>query len=135
MKILGIESTCDETGVAVVENGTKVIVNVLASSVAKQAKYGGIVPEIAAREQLKVIMPTLKIALSKVPVNQVDAIAVSYGPGLIGSLLVGVETAKALSVSWDKPLIPVNHLSAHIYSNWLNRTNFPDFPLIGLIVS
>jgi N6-L-threonylcarbamoyladenine synthase len=135
MIILGIESTCDETGIAVVENGTKVLSSYLATSVLVQAKYGGIVPEIAAREQLKVIIPILDSVLKSVPVENLDAIAVSYGPGLIGSLLVGVETAKSLSTVWNKSLIPVNHLSAHIYSNWIDCKHLPKFPLIGLVVS
>lgn len=135
MIILGIESTCDETGVAVVENGTKVLSCALATSVFEQAKYGGIVPEIAAREQLKVIIPTLNSVLKSVPVESIDAVAVSYGPGLIGSLLVGVESAKSLASVWKKPLIPVNHLSAHIYSNWIDSEKSPEFPLIGLVVS
>lgn len=135
MNILGIESTCDETGVALVENGTKVLSSALATSVFEQAKYGGIVPEIAAREQLKVIIPTLNSVLKSVPVEKIEAVAVSYGPGLIGSLLVGVETAKLLASVWKKPLIPVNHLSAHIYSNWIEAEESPKFPLIGLVVS
>ncbi|KKR50950.1 MAG: putative tRNA threonylcarbamoyladenosine biosynthesis protein Gcp [Candidatus Curtissbacteria bacterium GW2011_GWA1_40_16] len=135
MNILGIESTCDETGVAVVENGTKVLSSALATSVFEQAKYGGIVPEIAAREQLKVIIPTLNNVLKSVPVGTIDAVAVSYGPGLIGSLLVGVETAKSLASAWNKPLIPVNHLSAHIYSNWIDEKIPPKFPLVGLVIS
>lgn len=135
MIILGIESTCDETGIAVVENGTKVISSALATSVFEQVKYGGIVPEIAAREQLKVIIPALNSVLKSVPVEKLDSVAVSYGPGLIGSLLVGVETAKSLATVWNKPLIPINHLGAHIYSNWIDCEDPPKFPLIGLIVS
>ncbi len=135
INILGIESTCDETGIAVVKNGTKVLANELATSISKFVKYGGIVPEIAAREQLKVIIPTLDSVSRKVPEDKIDAIAVSYGPGLIGSLLVGVETAKTLSLAWQKPLIPVNHLTAHIYANWLETKNAPEFPLVGLVVS
>ncbi len=135
MNILGIESTCDETGVAVVENGTKVLSSALATSVFEQAKYGGIVPEIAAREQLKVIIPTLNTVLKSVPLEEIDAIAVSYGPGLIGSLLIGVESAKSLASVWKKPLIPVNHLSAHIYANWIDVEVSPKFPLIGLVIS
>lgn len=135
MIILGIESTCDETGVAVVENGTKVLSSALATSVFEQARYGGVVPEIAAREQLKVIIPALKSVLKSVPAEKLDSVAVSYGPGLIGSLLVGVETAKLLATVWNKPLIPINHLSAHIYSNWIDCENSPKFPLIGLVIS
>lgn len=147
MKILGIESTCDETGVAVVANGTKVISNIVASSINLQKKYGGVVPEVAAREQIQLIIPTIDRALARVQINDIDAIAVSYGPGLIGSLLVGVETAKALAIAWDKPLIAVNHLVGHIYANWIKvdvgsgdknegkEGKSPNFPLIALVVS
>jgi len=135
MKILGIESTCDETGIATVENGTKVLANNLATSVFVQAKYGGIVPEIAAREQVRLIIPTLESIIKKISVGYLDAIAVSYGPGLIGSLLVGVESAKALAIAWNKPLIPINHLAAHIYANWLDAEKIPEFPVLGLVVS
>ncbi len=135
MKILGIESTCDETGAAVVENGTKVLANSLATSALEHARFGGVVPEVAAREQVKVLVPTLASAVKDVNFDSIDAIAVSYGPGLIGSLLVGVESAKALALAWEKPLIPVNHLVGHIYSNWLEAKRLPQFPLIGLVVS
>lgn len=135
MIILGIESTCDETGVAIVQNGTSVLSSTLATSVFEQAKYGGIVPEIAAREQLKVIIPTLSSVLESVPIEAINAIAVSYGPGLVGSLLVGVETAKVLAAVWNKQLIPINHLSAHIYSNWIGAKESPRFPLVGLVIS
>lgn len=129
MKILGIETSCDETATAVVENGTKIISNVIASSQDIHAKCGGIIPEKAAREQVKSIIPVIKEAL----VCEIDAIAVTVGPGLIGSLLVGVETAKALAFAWNKPLVPVNHLVGHIYANWLSSS--PKFPALVLIVS
>jgi len=151
MNILGIESTCDETGVALVKDGTKILSNVVASSVNLHKKYGGVVPEVAAREQVRVIIPVLKEALAKtnLSASQIDAIACAYGPGLVGSLLIGVETAKTLAVVWDKPLIPVNHLIAHVYAIWLERTtdyglqttavdsrqSTVDFPAIALIVS
>ncbi len=140
MQILGIESTCDETGVALVENGVKVLANFVSSSVSLQKKFGGVVPEVAAREQLKVIIPLIsKISLNEI-MNNVDAIAVSYGPGLIGSLLVGVESAKTLSFALNKPLIGVNHLVGHIYSCFLDdnlngKVQKPRFPLVALIVS
>lgn len=135
MLILGIESTCDETGVAIVENGIKVIKSELASSAGIQAKFGGIVPEVAARQQLRDIIPALKTVLGGNNPRKIDAIAVSSGPGLIGSLLVGVETAKALSFVWNKPLVGVNHLSAHLYSNWIEKQATPQFPLLGLVIS
>ncbi|HBQ50558.1 tRNA (adenosine(37)-N6)-threonylcarbamoyltransferase complex transferase subunit TsaD [Candidatus Daviesbacteria bacterium RIFCSPLOWO2_01_FULL_38_10] len=138
MIILGIETTCDETGAAVLEQKKdKIIIlsNVVASSASLQAKYGGIIPEQAAREQIKSIIPVIETALnaSRLTLNDINAIAVAYGPGLIGSLLVGVETAKTLAYVWNKPLIPVNHLIGHFYANWISHP--PNFPCIGLLVS
>jgi len=135
MRILGIESTCDETGSAVVEDGVKVISNVVSSSLRFHKKYGGVVPEVAAREQVKVIIPTIDKSLEGIQIESIDSIAVSYGPGLIGPLLIGVECAKALSFAWNKPLVGVNHLVGHIYSCWLDSKDVPKFPLIALIVS
>lgn len=145
MLILGIESTCDETGVAVVENGTKIFSNFIASSVVKLAKYGGVVPEVVARDQVKFIIPLIEKSLEGIDRGKIDAIAVSSGPGLVGSLLIGVETAKTLATAWRKPLIPVNHLKGHIYANWLKvdssqftvkqNNKKPKFPLVALIVS
>jgi N6-L-threonylcarbamoyladenine synthase len=130
MKILGIETSCDETAAAVIEDGTRIISNVVASSQALHAKYGGIIPEKAAREQLKSIIPVIKEAM----ITDIDAIAVTFGPGLIGSLLVGVETAKSLALAWKKPLVPVNHLIGHIYANWLTADT-PQLPAVVLLVS
>jgi N6-L-threonylcarbamoyladenine synthase len=148
MLILGIETSCDETAAAVVEDGTKILSNVVASSIELHQKTGGIIPEVAAREQLKCVLPVVDEALAQAASNRkkltprpytlnpnfIDAIAVTVGPGLIGSLLVGVETAKTLAYAWPKPLMPVNHLQAHLYANWLNRQR-PQFPAIGLVVS
>lgn len=136
MRILGIETSCDETAAAVVKDGTKILSNVVASSVELHKKTGGIIPEVAAREQLKCMIPVIKEALSqaKTKPESLDAIAVTVGPGLIGSLLVGVETAKTLSLVWKKPIIPVNHLQAHLYANFLEGKK-PEFPAIGLVVS
>ena len=138
MIILGIETSCDETAAAVLkqdENGIHILSNVIASSALLQAKYGGIIPEQAAREQIKSIIPVVTEALemAQVTSDKLDTIAVTYGPGLIGSLLVGVETAKTLAKVWHKPLIPVNHLIGHFYANWIG--NNPSFPCIGLLVS
>lgn len=130
MKILAIESSCDETAAAVVEDGTKVISSVIASSAEMHEKYGGIVPEVAAREQLKVIIPTITEATKDI---DYDAIAVTVGPGLIGSLLIGVETAKAMAMVTGKPIIPVNHVLAHMYANFIHNTII--FPAISLVVS
>lgn len=135
MIILGIESSCDETGISVVENGRKVIINVLATSADIFKKYGGIVPEVAAREQVRVIVPLISEVLRCAPVDKIDAIAVSYGPGLIGSLLVGVEAAKTLAIVYKKPLIAVNHLEGHFYSCCLESRKDIELPAIGLIVS
>jgi len=138
MTILGIETSCDETAAAVVSDDNKRIQirsNIISSSQDLHVKYGGILPETAAREQQKMIIPVIQKALlqSKCNPEDIDAIAVTEGPGLIGSLLIGVETAKTLSLLWKKPLIPVNHLLAHFYANWVLNT--PTFPLIGLLVS
>lgn len=135
MNILGIETSCDETAAAIVEDGKKVLSSVVASSQELHKKTGGIVPERAAREQIKSMVPVLKEAISGLNKDDIDAIAATYGPGLIGSLLVGVETAKTLSLVWNKPIIPVNHLVAHIYSNWVEVGNPPVFPALALVVS
>ncbi len=131
MRILGIETSCDETAAAVVEDGTKILSNVVASSVELHQKAGGIIPEVAAREQLKCLIPVIEEALGR---GKVEALAVTVGPGLIGSLLVGVETAKTLAYIWKKPVVPVNHLQAHLYANWLEGKK-PRFPALGLVVS
>ncbi len=137
MKILAIETSCDETAAAVVEDGTKILSNVIASSTAMHQKYGGIVPEIAAREQLRAIIPTIQEALeeAKLAVDDVDAIAVTIGPGLIGSLLIGVETAKTMAFVTKKPIIPVNHVIAHMFANFVESQNKIQFPAISLVVS
>lgn len=156
MTILGIETSCDETGVAILEkqNGTiKIIANKVASSLPIHSKTGGIIPENAAREQVKLMIPVLESALSEASnrkmingrwsiVDKLDAIAVTVGPGLIGSLLVGVETARTLSMLWNKPIIPVNHLIGHIYANFISQSSIVnhqssiiDFPALALVVS
>jgi len=141
MKILAIESTCDETAAAVVEGdvfGIRVLSNVVASSAQIYTKYGGIVPEVAAREQIKSILPVLTEALEGTKIDEIEAIAVAYGPGLIGSLLVGIETARALCLAWNKPLIKVNHIEAHVAANWIvgeTRMSVPALPAVGLIIS
>lgn len=129
MKILAIETSCDETAAAVVEDGVKILSSVVASSRDMHEKYGGIVPEVAAREQLRCIIPTIEEAI-----RDYDAIAVTIGPGLIGSLLVGVETAKTFGLVTGKPLIPVNHVLAHMYANFVNNQKI-NFPAISLVVS
>lgn len=146
MKILAIETSCDETAAAIIsknpqENYVRLLSNVVASSVILHAKTGGIIPETAAREQLKFIIPVIDKAIrdSKKSIKDLDAIAVTNGPGLIGSLLVGVETAKTLAYLWNKPLIPVNHLLGHIYANFIQTNNHEpitiNFPALALLVS
>ena len=142
--LLSIESSCDETGVALVEGGRRIVSNVVASQVALHAPSGGIVPEVAARAHLRWIVPALDEAWADAGVgwDDVDGIAVTYGPGLAGSLLVGINFAKALAWVHDKPLIGVNHLEGHVYAGWLldpgedeaSRPE-PPFPLVALVVS
>jgi N6-L-threonylcarbamoyladenine synthase len=143
-RILAIESSCDETGVAVVVGGRRIEANQVATQVALHAATGGIVPEVAARHQLRWIVPTLEAAFEQAAVewSDIDAVAVTYGPGLIGSLLVGVNVAKALAVAHDLPLVGVNHIEGHIYANWLTDVEAdaplpaePEFPLLNLVVS
>jgi len=136
MKILGIETSCDETAAAVVEDGTTVLSNVVNSQVNIHARYGGIVPEVASRQHLINILPVIEKALSDAAVmwKDISAIAVTNGPGLAGSLIVGVNTAKAIAFAQSLPLIGINHLEGHICANWLNGTK-PVFPCICLIVS
>lgn len=147
MLILGIETSCDETAAAVAEKGSSsntrsavsVVSSFLTSSRDSHARTGGIIPEVAARRQIESIIPVIKTALSPIK-SPIDAIAVTYGPGLIGSLLVGVETAKTLSMVWNKPLIPVNHLIGHLYANFIGHSGSktdrtPQFPFVGLVVS
>ena len=140
--LLAIESSCDETGIALVEDGRRIHANVVASQVALHGPTGGIVPEVAARAHLRWIVPVLDEALATAGVTMadVDGVAVTYGPGLAGSLLVGVNFAKTLAWVHDKPLIPVNHLEGHVYAGWLldpgeAEREEPPFPLIALVVS
>lgn len=137
MKILGIETSCDETAAAVVENGTKVLSNVIASSVDLHKKTGGVVPEVAAREHIRQISPVIDHTLEDASVSweDLDAIAVTHAPGLVSSLLIGVNTAQTLSYIHQKPLIPIHHIAAHIYANFLERKTKPNFPIIVLTVS
>src|SRR3972149_8917622 len=120
INILAIETSCDETAAAVVENGTTVLSNVISSQIDLHKKYGGVVPEIAARAHIENIIPAIASALdkSKCNWNDIDAIAETQGPGLLGSLLIGVNTARTLAYIKRKPLIAVNHLEGHIYANF-----------------
>lgn len=145
MKILGIESSADETAAAVVEDGSTMLSNVIASSLDLHKAYGGIVPEIAARSHLEVIIPVISQALTdaKVSWDDIDAIAATNRPGLIGSLLIGVLTARTLAITKDKPLHDVDHVLAHTYATFITNSPLPDyqlsqapeFPFLGLTVS
>ena len=136
MKILGIETSCDETAAAVVEDGVRVLSDVVVSQIDIFAEYGGVIPEVAARSHLEVIMPVVKKALAdaKCDWDDIDAIAVTHAPGLLGSLLIGTLTARTLAILHDKPLYAVHHLKSHVYANWLTGEN-PIFPLLALVVS
>lgn len=134
--ILGIETSCDETSAAVVVNGRKVLSNIIASQIDLHAEYGGVVPEIASRKHVELILPVIDSALKEagMTLEDVDAIAVTYGPGLVGALLVGVTAAKAIAAALDKPLIKVHHIEGHIAANYISHPDLKP-PYIGLIVS
>ena len=133
--ILGIESSCDETSASIVKNGTEEISTVISSQIDIHKNYGGVVPEIASRHHVKNITIVLEECLEKanMKMEDIDAIAITYGPGLIGSLLIGLEAAKTLSFIYNKPLIPVHHIAGHIYANSLVREL--KFPLLAVVVS
>ena len=142
MKILGIESSCDETAASVVEvdevnGGNKTLSNVISSQISIHQKYGGVIPELAAREHVLNILPVINEALSlaKVNPNNIDLLGVTTGPGLITSLISGIETARSLAAVWNKPIVGVNHIAGHIYSGFLEQKTAPQFPLIILTVS
>lgn len=136
MKILAIETSCDETATAVVQDGRSILSNVINSQIEIHAEYGGVVPEVAARSHIEVILPVIEQALSDAGCgwDDIDAIAVTKGPGLIGSLLIGVLTAKTLAITKNKPLIGVNHIYAHGFAAFLTDAP-PLFPLLALTVS
>jgi N6-L-threonylcarbamoyladenine synthase len=143
-RILAIETSCDETGVAVVVGGRRIEANQVATQIAIHAATGGIVPEVAARQQLRWIAQTTRAALDEAEIGwtDLDAVAVTYGPGLIGSLLVGVNAGQAIAAARGLPLIGVNHIEGHIYANWLTDARpgeplppEPPFPLLCLVVS
>jgi len=136
MRILAIETSCDETAAAVVEDGAGILSNIVASQVDIHARYGGIVPEVASRQHLLTVLPVVASAMAEAEVawQDIAAIAVTFGPGLAGSLLVGVNVAKAIAFTQGLPLIGINHLEGHIYSNWLGNEQ-PVFPCLCLIAS
>ena len=137
MKILGIETSCDETAAAVVEDGSTILSNVVVSQIDIFAEYGGVIPEVAARSHLEVMMPVISKALSDASCtwDDIDAIAVTYAPGLLGSLLIGTLTARTLAILHDKPLYAVHHLKSHVYANWLGEKAPILFPVLALVVS
>ena len=141
MRILGIESSCDETAAAIVEDGRNILSNVIASQADEHKQYGGVVPELASRRHCENILPVVKKALAdaNMTLDEVDAIAVTYAPGLIGALLVGVSFAKGLALSADKPLIPVHHTEGHAAANYLGQPDpaLPELkpPYLAIIVS
>lgn len=136
MRILGIETSCDETAAAVVDDGRVLLSNVVQSQIDIHKAFGGVVPEIAARSHIEVMLPVVEEALTKAGSiwDNIDAIAVTYAPGLVGSLLIGSLTARTLALLKDKPLYPVHHVEAHVYANFLLETA-PAFPVLALIVS
>lgn len=147
MKILGIESSCDETAASVVEDGRRLLSNVVHSQVDIHAKYGGVIPEVAARSHIEYINPVIEQALTeaKLSWDDIDGIAVTYAPGLVGSLLVGTLSARSFAIAKNKPLYPIHHVEAHVYANFLTEkgeaidlnlpSKAPSFPLLALIVS
>lgn len=150
LRILGIETSCDETAAAVVEDGRTILSNVIASQIELHAPYGGVFPEMAARAHIEAIAPVVESALQQAHLGwqDLDAVAVTYGPGLPGSLLVGLNFAKGISLGRNLPLVPVNHLEGHLYAHWLKTeaapgsnaptasgSGEPPFPLLALIVS
>lgn len=134
--ILGIETSCDETSASVVKNGRQVLSNVISSQVALHQKYGGVVPEIASRKHVELIMPVIHQSLEEagIKIEQVDAIGVTYGPGLVGALLVGLSAAKALAFALDKPLIGVHHIEGHIAANYIEHSLLEP-PFVCLVAS
>ena len=133
--ILAIESSCDETSVSIIRNGCDEIATVVLSQMDMHANFGGVVPEVASRMHIENITMVLEECLNKADLDMtdIDAIAVTYGPGLIGSLLIGVQAAKTLAYLYNKPLVPVHHIAGHIYANNLDKPL--SFPLIALVVS
>lgn len=136
MLVLGIESTCDETACAVVEKGKKILSNVIASQTDLHSRYGGVFPELACRQHFDLMIPIIEQALQEAHVSPsaIDLISVAYGPGLIGALLLGVNTAKSLALAWNKPFVGVNHVEAHLYAALMGCES-PAFPALGVVVS
>ena len=137
MLTLGIESTCDETACAIVRDGRTILSNIVASQIDLHKEYGGVVPELACRRHIDLMIPVIDQALSEAKVNlsDIDLIAVAHGPGLIGALLIGLNTAKALALTLNKPFIGVNHIEAHLYAALMSQDTDVPFPCLGVVVS
>ncbi|HZU75213.1 MAG TPA: tRNA (adenosine(37)-N6)-threonylcarbamoyltransferase complex transferase subunit TsaD [Dehalococcoidia bacterium] len=140
MRVLGVETSCDESAAAIVEDGHRILANTVATQIDVHRRYGGVVPEVASRQHLQTIIPVIETALhnSGLSWDEIDGVAVTNGPGLAGSLLVGVNAAKSVAFARRKPLVGCNHLESHIYANWLDTdtpTEPPEFPALCLVVS
>ena len=137
MLVLGIESTCDETACAVVEDGTRILSNIVASQIDLHKEYGGVVPELACRRHIDLIMPVIDQALNQAnkTLKDIDLVAVAHGPGLIGALLIGLNTAKSLALAINKPFIGVNHIEAHLYAAIMSQEKPIHFPALGVVLS
>jgi N6-L-threonylcarbamoyladenine synthase len=137
MLVLGLESTCDETACALVQNGRQILSNIISSQIDLHAEYGGVVPELACRRHVDVMIPVIHEALTKAnkTLNDIDLIAVAQGPGLIGALLIGLNSAKALSIALQKPFVGVNHIEAHLYAALMSHADKVTFPCLGVVLS
>lgn len=137
MKVLGIESTCDETAASLVVDGHKILSQIISSQIDLHNVYGGVVPELACRRHIEVILPVIQQALDEAntPLSAIDLIAVAYGPGLVGPLFIGLQTAKGLALALDKPLVGVNHVEAHLYASLMSTKESPVFPALGIVLS
>lgn len=137
MLVLGIESTCDETSCAIVKDGREILSNVISSQIDLHAEYGGVVPELSCRRHVDVLIPVLQQCLKEanIPLKEIDLIAIAYGPGLIGTLLIGLTAAKTLSLAINKPFIGVNHIEAHLYAALMSHQESIAFPCLGAVLS
>lgn len=137
MLVLGIETTCDETACAIVRDGKEILSNVISSQIDLHAEYGGVVPELSCRRHVDVLIPVLQQALSeaKISLDMIDVIAVAYGPGLIGALLIGITSAKTLALALNKPFVGVNHVEAHLYAAIMSQAQQVEFPCLGVVLS
>ena len=137
MNVLGIETTCDETAVAIVRDGKDILANCIASQAKLHEQYGGVFPEMASRQHIDQLLPLVEVALKQAQLtsDKIDLVAVANGPGLMGALLMGVTAAKGLSFAWEKPLVGVNHVEAHLYSAMMTSEHEPIFPALGIVLS